>query len=182
MRGTRTRSGQPSNASARALRLRCQERLSQLDVPDPFDLAVFLDRLQRSRARRIVVVPYRFDVPGAPCGLWVPLPDADVVFVEEATTGVARDNIVAHEIGHLLADHDADPALVRAYRARLFPHLDPGVVERVLGRTSYTAEQEQEAEVFAWLLLGGRAIATEGGAGRGATSIDRAQQLFGGSV
>jgi hypothetical protein len=159
------------------LRARCERWLDGLDVPDPFDLHVFVERLSVARGRPLLLVPYRFAVAGAPCGLWVPLPDADVVFVEEATAGAQRDNIVAHEIGHLLADHEADSELVRAYRARLFPSLDPSVVDRVLGRTSYTTAQEQEAEVFAWLLLGRRAWVPprdDHGA-----EVGRAHQLFG---
>jgi hypothetical protein len=159
------------------LRRRCESRLAGLDVPDPFELDVFVERLAHVRGRPLLLVPYRFTVAGAPCGLWVPLPHADVVFVEEATTGAQRDNIVAHELGHLLADHEADPALVSAYRARLFPSLDPSVVDRVLGRTSYTTAQEQEAEVFAWLLLGRRAWSAPRHNRDG--SVGRAHQLFG---
>lgn len=159
------------------LRWRCERRLDGLDVPDPFELDLFVERLAEARGRPLVLVPYRFAAADAPCGLWVPLPEADVIFVEEAVGGAQRDNIVAHEIGHLLAKHEADPALVREYRARLFPSLNPSVVDRVLGRTMYTSEHEREAEVFAWLLLGRRAWMPS--RDHQGAEVGRAHRLFG---
>ena len=149
--------------------------MAALDVPEPFDLELFVDRLAEVRGRTLTLVPYPMGGHGSPCGMWVALADADVIFVDEATTGTQRANIVAHELGHLVADHAADPELVRAFRARRFPDLDPSMVERVLGRTSFTRQEEQEAEVFAWLLLGRQVWRPHPG---GAPRVERAIRLL----
>lgn len=169
------------------LRQRCEALLADLDVPDPFDLDVFVDRVATSRGRPVTLVPYPMTGNGAPCGMWVALEEADVIFVDSATGGAQRANIVAHELGHLVADHASDPSLTPVsddVAGPLLPLLDPTMIRRVLGRTSYTTQEEQEAEVFAWLLLGERSWRTTWTCGSTASStptsprVDRTRRLF----
>jgi hypothetical protein len=136
----------------RELFRRCQALVAQLDVPVPFDLREFCRRLQQRRGREIVLVPI-VAAPSGPCGLWLALPQVDVVFHEAQTSRLHRDHIVLHEVGHMLCEHQGGPPLNESLARTLLPSLDPGVVHRVLGRTAYTRFEEREAELVASLVL-----------------------------
>jgi hypothetical protein len=83
--------------------------------------------------------------------MWVSLPDEDIIFVEQRTSPLHQDQIGLHEIGHILCRHDAE-SLGADYARQVMPDLDPNMVLRVLGRTSYDAPQEREAELVATLI------------------------------
>ncbi|WP_397560774.1 hypothetical protein [Spongiactinospora sp. 9N601] len=142
--------GKPGRASLKRLRLRCEARLDALTLPTPFDVRVLCATLAEERGRPIHLLPMTGN-PGVQ-GLWVATETADVIFYEDATTPPHQEHIILHELSHLLCDHYrvTDPAaeLARA----LLPDLDPGMVVRMLGRTSYTAIEEQEAELLATLI------------------------------
>ncbi len=129
------------------LRRRCELVLGGVEVPAPFDADVFAAVVASRRGRPLHLVPKTSDV--GPCGIWLALPDADYVFFESGTSPVHRDHIVLHELGHVLSDHNASQVISHTVLQELLPSLDLSVVRRVLGRTSYTAEEEREAEVMA---------------------------------
>lgn len=176
--------GHRSPSPAEDLRRRCEDRLAALDVPEPFDLDLFVERLAEARGRPLTQIPYPMGGHGSPCGMWVALADADVIFVDAATTGTQRDNIVGHELGHIVADHASDTTLAQSLGQVTLPGLsllDPAMVQRVLGRTSYSTREEQEAEVFAWLLLGRRswpATTTTFSSSSSSQTVARARQLL----
>jgi hypothetical protein len=138
--------------SLRNLRQRCETLLRDLDVPEPFALDSLCAMLGERRGRPLVldVLPEPTS-QDAPCGVWLALESEDVILVEPTTSPLHREHIVLHEIGHLLCDHATSAPLTYMQR-RLFPDLDPAMVARVLGRTSYTDPQEQEAEMIASLI------------------------------
>ncbi|TMQ92731.1 hypothetical protein ETD83_26690 [Actinomadura soli] len=74
------------------------------------------------------------------------------MYTAMGTTRFHREHIALHEIGHLLAGHQTGVG-VGDLASVLLPDLSPTMVRAVLGRTSYTSEQEREAEYFATLLL-----------------------------
>jgi hypothetical protein len=76
----------------------------------------------------------------------------DYVFYEHETSQLHREHIILHELGHLLCEHQPTEVIDAEVVAQLFPHLNPAVVHRVLGRTTYTAVEEQEAEMLASLV------------------------------
>lgn len=68
------------------------------------------------------------------------------MFYEEATSSLHQNHILAHEISHIICDHSGSLELNQdTLRAIGF---DPTLVRRVSGRTSYTSEDEREAEVM----------------------------------
>ncbi len=73
------------------------------------------------------------------------------VFYDAATTALHRDHIVLHEVGHMLSGHSN--LLSGEVAQTLVPDLDPGSVESVLGRSHYSDQDEQEAEMIASLIL-----------------------------
>lgn len=137
--------------SLRQVRRRCEQTLKDVDVPVPFDGNVFRDVVARRRGRPIRLVAKATGV--GPCGVWLSLPESDYVFYEASTSPVHRDHIIAHELGHLLCDHVSHETIPDEVLLSLMPDLDIEVVRRVLARTTYSASEEQEAEMIATLVL-----------------------------
>lgn len=141
-------------------------RLAGVQLPDPFDIGLFCERVAAARNRLIHLVPFSVGGPDLPCGLWVGLADADVIFFEQATTPVHRDHFVLHEIGHVLGDHTGRPDALVPLLAQQLPEglIEPDRLAEAFGlrRASYSTKQEQEAEAFA-RRVGARVRRTVGG-------------------
>lgn len=97
---------------------------------------------------------------GGPSGVWIWLPDKDLVVLDTQGTPMRRDAALCHEIGHIVLGHSPSDGDTAA----LFPDLDPRFVSSLLGgptgedqammfRCTYDDRQEQEAERFATELL-----------------------------
>jgi hypothetical protein len=159
---------------ARALRRRCQRIVEGLQLPEPFDLESLCETIGRHRGR-----PLRVEMrgsaagTGSPCGMWVALETEDVFLIDQRSSSYHRQHIGLHEVGHVLAGHNAGPGLDHDLAIRLLPRLDPSMAKMVLGRDSYGTPQEQEAETIA-LLLSERIAAPRRvlGAARGADQAD----------
>ncbi|MEU4218208.1 hypothetical protein [Actinoplanes sp. NPDC026623] len=121
------------------------------DVPDPFTLDAFLIKLEARRGRRIILRSSDY-VPGVACGMWLRLADVDVI-VYARTAPLHEEHIVLHEVGHMLCRHQGGTALGEDVTRVLMPDLDPAMVRSLLNRGAYTDIEEQEAELFATLLL-----------------------------
>jgi hypothetical protein len=132
----------------RRLERECRRLIADIEVPDPFDLSVFLSYIAARRGRDLHLHPQPAPA-GAPCGLWLATDRADHIFYAAGADPLHRRHIILHEIGHILCDHKA-PGLV-------LPDLDPATVARVLMRTTYSAPQEQVAEMIA-TMISGRAL------------------------
>lgn len=145
--------------------------MAELGLARPFTLEELVAATGRRRGRPVTVVEEHLGALDAmPCGIWVPLPEADVIFVEEKTSPAHRQHICLHELAHILCEHaGAGAAMVPADLLRLLPALAPEKVASVLARTSYDSEQEREAEAMATVL--GRFLAL-GNAAPGAVAED----------
>ena len=134
----------------KGLRWRSERRLRGIRVPRPFNLDAFCAEVAARRGRPLIRRP----VPGlaaeAPCGMWIATDRTDHIFYDPGTSPLHAEHIVLHELAHILCDHSGSAGAL----ARLFPDLDPAAVRRVLGRVSYTTEQEREAEMVASLIRG----------------------------
>lgn len=89
--------------------------------------------------------------PGV-CGLWVAADTADFIFYEQATTRPHQVHIILHELSHLLCDHYPTSLSAAEYTRLMLPSLDPDMVRRILARSTYSAQEEQEAELLATLI------------------------------
>ncbi|MBW1603949.1 hypothetical protein JJV70_17940 [Streptomyces sp. JJ66] len=180
--------------STTSRRARCEAVADALDLPRPFDLDVLCERIAARRGRPLRLVPLE-GAPDAstPCGVWVATSTADMIFYEPATSGVHKLQIVLHELAHLVLGHGAPDAERPAYATRLLQDvaecaqpvdedgdLDLGQLLHILGRTSYTDEQEREAELLA-TILSDRALSEETppASGRAAGVLDRLGDAFG---
>ncbi|MDP7707416.1 ImmA/IrrE family metallo-endopeptidase [Mycobacterium sp. TY815] len=139
----------------------------ELPIPVPWDRNAFIENVAQLRGRPIrLVAADTAAFADGPCGLWVMYDDEDVILHEAGTSDYHIDQIVGHEIGHMLLEHDkgvrggagADYAeLCSTYLS----DLDPSFVKAMLGRTDYGSEQEREAELFASALVMAVAEASE---------------------
>jgi hypothetical protein len=154
LRGDRTR---PSRRWSRGgvnldeLRGECLGRLGELglQLPAPFTIEAFCERLGGCLGRQIVLCPVNttFATRSGACGLWVRVRGADLFFYERATSSYHKDHVVGHEAGHAAFDDPTAEILDEDELAGLVG-LNPVTVQRVLGRTSYDTPRERRAEMF----------------------------------
>jgi len=136
------------------LQRRCAAILRDLGMHRPLTLDAVRERAQELRGRSLILreLPASIANAGA-CGLWLSTDDADYIFYEARTAALHREQIVLHEIAHVLCDHhrgimDMDGELA----SHLLDGLQPRLIKRLMGRTSYTTTEEQEAEMIASLI------------------------------
>ncbi|MBA0053670.1 secondary metabolite protein [Streptomyces sp. AJS327] len=135
------------------LRSMCQRELDGIRLPQrDFTIEEFCTRLSELRGRRLVLreLPDSGGV-NAPCGLWVSFAETDVIFHAAGTSERHREQIIRHELAHMLLGHRVatdTAALVREFPA----HIDPEAVRRVFGRVAYDSERERDAELAAMIL------------------------------
>lgn len=130
----------------------CEEIAASLTIPDPWDSETFVRILGDERGRRIELIPV-VTAPGTPCGLLASTDRADYIFYAANTTTLHQIHIQCHEVAHLLRGHTGTMTLDSDIAALLMPSLPAALVERVLGRTVYSAEEEHDAELLASLIM-----------------------------
>jgi hypothetical protein len=119
-----------------------------LPIPRPFDLERFRIALGRRRRRPLLLTPVR----GASGGLWLATMYEDHIFYPADASTLKQLHVIAREIGHMVLDHHGGSAATSEIARLLLPSVDPGLLLSTV-RTSYSAADEQEAEMFAVLLL-----------------------------
>ena len=125
--------------------------VADLPLPDPFTVPDLVTAIAERRGRPIDIGTLPGGATAQTCGVWFQLVDRDVILVEENTSSFHRDHIILHELGHMLCDHrGGDDAI--AGLIRMLPDLSPDLVRRMLNRTAYTNDEEQEAELVASLI------------------------------
>lgn len=132
----------------------------ELPLPKSWDRAQFIKNLAEMRGRPIhLIAADTVSLAGSPCGLLIVRPDDDIIVHEAGTSEYHIDQIVRHEIGHMMLGHDRAQAGGGATRsaADLFhtvlPSINRAGVRAVLGRQDFSGEQEREAETFATMLM-----------------------------
>jgi IrrE N-terminal-like domain len=139
-------------------RERCLDLVRALPVPRPFELEPFRVALGRRRGRPLRFAAAQVGEAGtsggpAPDGLWIATTSADYIFYNQGAAPLRQLYIIAREIGHMVFGHEGGPASASEIARLVLPALDPGLVLSTLGRTTYTTAEENEAELFAVMLL-----------------------------
>jgi hypothetical protein len=143
----------PARGKAQAHRRGVQDHMARaqrgllppsIRVPRPFNLDTFCADLVVARDRDLTIEPVEFGCEIS--GLWLPLPDHDIVYYETGTTPAHQLNIVLHELAHMILDHPHDPVVVRALRGRLVRLVDVAAFDRLFARTTFSEAAEQDAE------------------------------------
>lgn len=143
--------GEMGKMDLKQLRQRCMLRLNELPLPVPFDIMSFCDALRSHQARPILLHP--ITSRAGICGLWIATPDADHIFYERDTSPLHQEHIILHELSHLLCGHRSAPMPQTDWSRLLLPDLDAKMVQTVLQRAAYSAEEEREAELLATFIL-----------------------------
>ncbi|MER6051310.1 ImmA/IrrE family metallo-endopeptidase [Streptomyces sp. NPDC001793] len=143
---------QPRKKQLKELRRASAAVLARLDLSDGCSIATVMERLSADRGRPIQLVPLPLGAE-APCGMWLATDAFDVIVVEADTSRLHQDHIIAHELAHMLCHHRDSSGFDAATVRGLMPNLDPKRVREMLGRTSYSTAEEQEAEIVASLIL-----------------------------
>jgi hypothetical protein len=166
------------NVRHHVLQARCEQHLRGIEIPRPFSLDVFAASVaaRRGRALRVLPLPALEGADGL-SGAWVATDTADYVLIDAGARGWHRDLIGLHEISHILYGHGpagtgpGEPA--RAPR----PGLSAIAVRRILGRDGCSIDDEQEAELTAWLILARLSGPVSGSAGQAAADLASLQAL-----
>nr|WP_063809995.1 ImmA/IrrE family metallo-endopeptidase [Kibdelosporangium phytohabitans] len=133
------------------MRRRCAVLARTLPMPQPFDARRLCRLVAHQRGRQITFTPMNAHDSGV-LGLWVATEKTDMIFYEASTTPPHQEHIILHELAHVLCDHYPARLSASELTRMLLPSLDPAMVQRILGRSTYQAEQEQEAELLASLI------------------------------
>ncbi|GAA2273936.1 MULTISPECIES: hypothetical protein [Kitasatospora] len=128
----------------------CRRFVHGLNLPRVSSVRELLPVVESRSGYPIRLVHASGDIVQGVCGLWIRVERADFIFVHQDTSRAHQDHIIAHELAHILRDHQGSPVLppVKPVSDRLVPDLDPQVVKMMLGRTSYEHEDEREAEMI----------------------------------
>jgi hypothetical protein len=132
-----------------------------LPVPVPWERAAFIDGVAQLRGRPIRVVPTVDKLAMSACGLWMKRDSDDIIIHEAGTSEYHIDQIVCHEIGHMVLEHDggartaASPNVgdqPKMIFATALAGFDPST-GTILGRTAYDDDRERDAEMFASIVM-----------------------------
>ncbi|MFJ2260210.1 toxin-antitoxin system, toxin component [Streptomyces sp. NPDC087844] len=139
------------------MRRLCGELVDELSLPapaEPGDLYAALCGAMSGRRGR----PVRFRTapfpPGTASGLWLDMPDWDLVVVEERTAPDHQLVILGHELWHMSAGHRGHHVEGAAVAARPLPDDADlrATVRQVAARTRFDLADEKDAESFGLLL------------------------------
>ncbi len=128
-------------------------------IPYPWHVDTMVDRLAEHRSRPILLLPW--DFPFTACrasGLWIPTDRADYIFYNRSATPTVRQQIIGHELAHMLLGHapplaEAPTSLLEALAPSLSPALTRRLLQAARARTSYDLEEEAVAEEFGTRLV-----------------------------
>ncbi|OBB88042.1 hypothetical protein A5760_01995 [Mycobacterium colombiense] len=128
-----------------------------LPVPVPWDRAAFIDGVAGLRGRPIRLVPTVDELALGPCGVWLKRDEDDIIIHEAGTSEYHIDQIVCHEIGHMVLEHDGGSrGDAEHYPKMIFGSALAGFdagTGVILGRTSFDDDRERDAEMFASLVM-----------------------------
>lgn len=108
------------------LREQCERRVDALGLPAREKLSVdaLCDHLSQLSGRPIQLIPFPLPL-GSPDGLWVSAAGAEYVIYEQRLAPVHQQQVILHELGHLICDHEASPVLTPRQPSSCFPHSTP---------------------------------------------------------
>ncbi|PJJ05938.1 uncharacterized protein DUF955 [Streptomyces sp. 2333.5] len=142
-----------ADPQATRLREQCERRVDALGLPAHTKLSVddLCAHLSRGSGRPIQLLPCPLPL-GSPDGLWVSTPSTEYVVYEQRLAPVHQQQVILHELGHLICDHESSPVLTPEASRLLLPSLDPALIRRTLGREHARSWAETEAEYVGSLI------------------------------
>lgn len=158
-----------------------QQLKSDGAIPSPWSMSKFITACEQISGQRIVLCPQPPDFWQSPepgecvTGMLLTLPGQHLILYRENSPGRYQDHQIAHELAHLLFEHDGAGNISDRQLEALFGDLftDTEAVRNALthNRIGLDNAQERQAEALADLLLSGEAPLTP--------DTERARRLFG---
>lgn len=140
----------PENGESR-LRRSCEEQVDRLGLPYRFSMRELRDAISALRGKPIILRPLStLGAIDAPCGVRLETRDADLLFYEEGTSVHHQRHILTHELCHVYCDHPGSLEVDASTSHAL--GVNPTLVMRMSGRTSYSTADECEAEMMASII------------------------------
>ncbi|MFD7070637.1 regulator component [Streptomyces sp. NPDC059913] len=135
----------------RRLRTACEEKVDLLNLPHRFKTRELQEAISGLRRKRIILKPLNtIGALGAPCGMRIETPAADILYYEEGTSVHHQRHILTHELCHVYCNHPGSLQIeVDAAQAL---GVNPTLVMRMSGRTGYSTADEREAEMMATVI------------------------------
>ncbi|MDX3873067.1 regulator component [Streptomyces europaeiscabiei] len=129
----------------------CEEQVDRLRLPYRFSTRELHEAIAALRGKPIILKPLStLGAIDAPCGVRLEMPESDLIFYEEGTSMHHQRHILTHELCHVYCDHpgslEVDAATAHALG------VNPTLVMRMSGRTSYSTADEREAEMMATII------------------------------
>ena len=133
------------------LRRSCEKQVDLLRLPHRFSTRELREAIAALRGKPIILTPLStLGAIDAPCGIRLETPEADLLFYEEGTSVHHQRHILTHELCHVYCDHpgslEVDASTAHALG------VNPTLVMRMSGRTSYSTAHEREAEMMASII------------------------------
>ncbi|MFK0288026.1 ImmA/IrrE family metallo-endopeptidase [Streptomyces sp. NPDC090499] len=135
----------------RQLRRWCKRELRTLGARPPLEVVSLCRLIGDHRGRSIRLFAHRFPTLG-PSGLWVATGETDYIFYQQETSTTHQNHIIAHELGHILAEHHGSKLDGELFEG-MMPHLSAAAVRNALQRTVYEESEECEAELVAATIM-----------------------------
>ncbi|WP_019632529.1 hypothetical protein [Actinomadura atramentaria] len=144
----------------KALRAACEAVLERLPTPGRID--DYCQAISSMRGRPLLVMPMMMQAPASgTCayGAWVGTSHFDLVVFDEAASPLHRDQIVLHEIAHMVLGHGASvdeavsPDFLADFLVDTVPDLSGSLLRTMLQRRAYDSRAEAEAELLGSLIL-----------------------------
>ncbi|WMY80061.1 hypothetical protein [Citricoccus sp. I39-566] len=133
------------------LRAEAQGAFDALHLPPRLTLEALIAHVEAVRGRRMKIIETSKLAGKAICGLWVPREDVDVVYHSVTRGRLHRQQMVLHEIAHMILRHDeAKEATWQGIS--VFREISGEVVQRALARGDFRCDLEVTAEYLADLL------------------------------
>jgi hypothetical protein len=132
----------------RRLRQEVADVFASLNPPEQLTLESLKVIVEEHRSRQIVIRSVPHLGADQVSGLWLTLPNTELVLHAETTSELHREQIILHELAHMVLRHDLLQG-EDGHVASLLPDLDRETVARVLARCDRRAEPEVAAELLA---------------------------------
>ncbi|MEV7088001.1 regulator component [Streptomyces sp. NPDC093085] len=122
--------------------------MDRLGLPYRFGTRELRSAITELRGKPIILRPLStLGAIDAPCGIRLETTEADLLFYEEGASVNHQRHILTHELCHVYCDHPGSLE-VDAETAHALG-VNPTLVMRMSGRTSYSTADEREAETMA---------------------------------
>lgn len=128
-----------------------REAFQGLPMPQELTLESLTQTVSDLRGRPIYVIETPKLTGKRICGLWIPKPEMEVVYHAEARGPLHRQQLVLHELSHMILHHDDQPG-VNGQGIQVFKQISGETVHKALARGDFQSDMEVTAEYLADML------------------------------